>query len=199
VDITSGLWPKECPHQPLCLPRGAASPHPAPPAEHAAHALRFIQPYDIARLGRLFTAEEWRELREPAANAWWIYPPLSLAERCMPGSIPPDALESFRALCPRRLRAHVQKNGLYEVSWSNLRIAALPGSEWARTPLELLRLAKSRLLPGRAARQELAKVVAVFPAYSGSAGTAFPASERILRWIFSRPPRVQTAIAVGRR
>lgn len=199
VDITSGLWPKEM--RPGINPYASRVEllrhillHTA--GNMRAHALRFIQPYDIARLGRLFTAEEWRELREPAANAWWIYPPLSLAERCMPGSIPPDVLESFRALCPRRLRAHVQKSGLYEVSWSNLRIAALPGSEWARTPLELLRFAKSRLLPGRAALQELAQAVAVFPAYSRQRWYGVSHFERILRWIFSRPPRVQTMIAV---
>ena len=114
----------------------------------------------------------------------------------MPGSIPPDVLESFRVLCPRRLRAHVQQSGLYEVSWSNLRIAALPGSEWARTPLELLRFAKSRLLPSRAALQELAQAVAVVPAYSRQRWYGASHFERILRWIFSRPPRVQTMISV---
>ena len=114
----------------------------------------------------------------------------------MPGSIPPEVLESFRAFCPRRLRAHVQKSGLYEVSWSNLRIAALPGSEWARTPLELLRFAKGRLLPSRAARQELAQAVTALPRYARQRWYGVSHAERILRWLFSHPPRVQTMIAV---
>jgi hypothetical protein len=198
VDITSGLWPS--------VVRPGINPYSSrvellrhillhTAGNMRAHVLRFIQPYDIAKLGSLLHPEEWRELRDPA-NSWWIYPPLSLAERCVPGSIPPDVLESFRALCPRRLRAHAQESELYEVSWSNLRIAALPGAEWARTPLELLRFAKSRVLPSRTARQELAQAVAVFPAYSRQRWYGVSHFERILRWIFSRPPRVQTMIAV---
>lgn len=198
VDITSGLWPGVLhpginPYRSRVELLRHVLLHTA--GNMRAHALRFIQPYDIAKLGALLHPEEWRELRDPA-NSWWIYPPLSLAERCVPGSIPPDVLESFRALCPRRLRTHAQKCGLYEVSWSNLRIAALPGSEWARTPLELLRFAKSRLFPSRAALQELAQAVTVVPAYSRQRWYEVSHLERILRWIFSHPPRVQTMIAV---
>jgi hypothetical protein len=198
VDITLGLWPRDT--------RAGINPYASrvellrhillhTAGNMRAHALRFIQPYDIARLGNLLQPEEWRELRDPA-NSWWIYPPLSLAERCVPGSIPPEVLESFRTICPRRLRAHAQKSGLYEVSWSNLRIAALPGAEWARTPLELLRFAKSRLMPDRVALQELAQVVAVYPTYSRQRWYGVSHFERILRWVFSRPPRVQTMMSV---
>jgi hypothetical protein len=51
-------------------------------------------------------------------------------------------------------------------------------------------------LPSRAALQELAQAVAVFPAYSRQRWYGVSHFERILRWIFSRPPRVQTMISV---
>jgi len=198
VDITRGLWPRDLhaginPYASRVELLRHILLHTA--GNMRAHALRFIQPYDIAKLGSLLQLAEWRDLRQQSSE-WWIYPPLLLAERCVPGSIPPEVLESFRAMCPRRLRKRAEVSSLYEVSWSNLRIAALPGAEWARTPLELLRFAKSRLMPDRVALQELAHAVAVFPAYSRQRWYGVSHFERILRWIFSRPPRVQTMISV---
>ena len=164
-----------------------------------AHVLRFIQLYDIARLGRTLQPQEWSDLLgagDSQRQSWWIYPPLQLAERYVPGSIPPEVLESFSALCPRRLRNRARQMDLYEVSWSNLRISALPGSEWARTPLELLRFAKSRVLPSRTALRELGETVAREPAFAPVRWYGVSHGERILRWIFSRPPRVQTLVSV---
>jgi hypothetical protein len=82
------------------------------------------------------------------------------------------------------------------VSWSNLRIAALPGSEWARTPLELLRFAKSRVVPGRAALRDLSVAQQAHPAISQLRWYGVTHGERILRWLISRPPRVQTMVSV---
>jgi hypothetical protein len=82
------------------------------------------------------------------------------------------------------------------VSWSNLRIAALPGYEWSRTPLEFLRFARSRVMPKRQAFNELADTVTqqpdllCIPWYQQSHIT------RILRWVTSRPPRVQTMMTL---
>ena len=202
VDITHQLWP--------------ASTHPgingyvsrASLLRHIllhtagnmrAHALRFIQLYDIAQLGRRLQPDEWRELlgsRNSRADSWWIYPPLSLAERYVPGSIPAEVLASFRAACPFGLRMSARHYDLYQVSWSNLRIAALPGSAWARTPLELLRLTKSRLLPSRVALQELSEAARVQPSIQQLRWYGASHFERILRWAFSRPPRVQTMVSV---
>ena len=81
------------------------------------------------------------------------------------------------------------------MSWSNLRIAALPGSEWSRSPLELLRFARSRLLPERQALAELADAVTQ-PAGAARSLVRAVARQRILRWVTSRPPRVQTLLTV---
>jgi len=201
VDITHQLWPGST-HPGIngYVSRAALLLHILlhTAGNMRAHVLRFIQLYDIALLGRRLLPDDWRELRGSldSQNAWWIYPPLSLAERYVPGSIPPDVLASFREICPRGLRRRAQHHDLYEVSWSNLRIAALPGSEWARTPLELLRFARSRLFPGRGALQELAAVTRVLPSYTQLRWYGVSHAERVLRWVFSRPPRVQTMVSV---
>ncbi len=105
-------------------------------------------------------------------------------------------LASFHAACPRWLRTRAESYDLYEVSWSNLRISALPGCEWSRTPLELLRYAKHRVLPERVALDELKISLRVRPEYTRVRWYGASQGERILRWLFSRPPRVQTITSV---
>ena len=160
-----------------------------------AHALRFIQPYDIARLGRLLTRGGVARTARPAANAWWIYPPLSLAERCVPGSIPPEVLESFRAICPRRAaRARAEertvRGELVEPAGSppcrarsgRARRSSSCGSRRVASCRIALRCRNSRR-PSRSCRRT-----------PGMRWYGVSHVERILRWIFSRPPRVQTMI-----
>jgi len=163
-----------------------------------AHAMRFIQACDIAQLARRLAPAEWRELlgAQPQADSWWMYPPLSLAARYLPGCISPERLAAFHAACPRWLRARAERYDLYEVSWSNLRIAALPGFEWSRTPIELLRYAKFRMLPGRAALDDLNAMLRAHPQYTRTRWYGASRGERILRWLISRPSRVQTIASV---
>jgi hypothetical protein len=164
-----------------------------------AHALRFIQLYDIARFAQRLQPDDWRQLLGGAnaqPDSWWIYAPLSLAARYVPGNIPSEVLTSFRAICPPWLRARARTHDLYEVSWSNLRISALPGAEWARTPLELMRFMKSRVAPSRIARQELFLTARAQSSLSQVRWYGASHGERILRWVFSRPPRVQTLVSV---
>jgi heptosyltransferase II len=201
VDITAELWPG-------CLKPGInAYPTRVALMRHIllhtagnmrAHAMRFSQLYDIAQLARRLEPDEWAALagREPQAGSWWIYPPLLLAEREVPGSISAEVLALFRSACPRWLRARAGRYDLYEVSWSNLRIGALPGCEWARTPLELLRYARHRVAPARDAREVLNVSLLVQPAYARVRWYGASHAERIVRWLFSRPPRVQTITSV---
>ena len=202
VDITHQIWPAlSRPGNNRYVSRAALFRHILlhTAGNMRAHVLRFIQLYDIAQLGRQLRPDEWLELLGPPnsrADSWWIYPPLLLAERYVPGSIPPEVVAAFREVCPYALRRRSQRYDLYSVSWSNLRIAALPGAEWARTPLELFRFAKSRLLPSRIALQELAEATRAQPSHTKLRWYGASHAERILRWVFSRPPRVQTMVAV---
>jgi hypothetical protein len=145
-------------------------------------------------------AADWRELiGEGSARdrSWWLFPPLVLAARYVPGSVPDEVLAELRPLCPRRLRERYGKVSVYEVSWSNLRITALPGHEWARTLGDTLRFARSRMVPARVARDELAAATAVAPHFTKARWYGVSHAERILRWIVSRPPRVQTLWVVS--
>lgn len=202
VDITSSLFPV---HR---LPGGNRYASLAALTRHTglhaagnmrAHALRFIQIYEVAQLARRMTDADWCELLGAdlqRSMAWWLFPPLALAARYLPGSVPAQRLAELRAVCPRRLRAHYEKVSLYEVSWSNLRIAALPGMEWSRTLAQTLQLARSRLYPSRLARDELAFGGAVQPQFQQVRWYGAPHAERIVRWLLARPPRVQTITAV---
>jgi hypothetical protein len=162
-----------------------------------ARALRLIQLHDIAALAGHFTKDDWSGMLSPSvqrSKLWWAFPPLALTSNYYPRSIPPEVLASVRKQCPRLLRA--RRFSLTDVSWSNIRIEALPGWEWSRTPREVAQFLGSRIWPSAIARAELKKGAAAIP---GSCTVGWYESShrtRILRWVFSRPPRVQTLLSV---
>ena len=201
VDITRHLWPARLqPGINAYANRAALMRHLMlhTTANMRAHAMRFTQVNDIARLAQRFEPDDWRELRgrDPENDCWWMYPPMALAARYLPGCIPDEVLPAFRTVCPARLRKRADRYGVYDVSWSNLRISALPGHEWSRSPLELVRFARSRVLPSRTALDELVKVVKARPNFARVPWYGLSHWERIIRWVFSRPPRVQTLTSV---
>jgi hypothetical protein len=163
------------------------------------HALRQIRLNDIAVLGCSLEDTDWHTLlaeTETNKSRWWLFPPLALAERYYADSIPSYVLESARDACPRILRFAADRHRLTDVSFSNLRIPAFPGIAWSRTPLEVLRLVRSRMLPNSTSlaareqgRQDKPYLDSV-PWYGLSHGA------RIVRWLFSRPRRVETIVSV---
>jgi hypothetical protein len=82
------------------------------------------------------------------------------------------------------------------VSWSNIRIEAFPGVEWSHGGLEALAFMKSRIWPSRDALSELKEGAAQIPGSATVPWYGIPHAVRILRWIYSRPPRVQTLLSV---
>jgi hypothetical protein len=201
VDITASLWPSTTapginPYASFAALMRHLLLHAA--GNMRANAMRFLQIYEISVCARRMTAEDWLALRgaDPRRSAWWIFPALSMAERYFPGSVPGGHLEDFARACRPRLRARYRSCTVYEVSWSNLRIPALPGVEWARTWREALRFARSRALPKREALDDLAKGLATLPNQSSARWYRATHAERIVRWVFSRPPRVQTILTV---
>jgi hypothetical protein len=200
VDITAGIRPAN--------PQAGANNYPNPAAllRHLclhnagamrANAARFIQVFDIAELARRLQPDDWRELTESArAESWWMYSPLIMAERHLPGSVPAPVLARLRSICPLWLRRRYENLPFHRVSWSNLRIEALPGCEWSRSPGEALRLLRSRLFPTREALDELALVKVFQPQLLRQRWYGASHPERIVRWLFSHPPRVQTMSAL---
>ena len=105
-------------------------------------------------------------------------------------------LRAARAVCPRVLRVAAERQSLTDVSWSNLRIHAFPGIAWSRTPLEALRFMRSRALPSRRSLAELECVARDQPQLDRVPWYGLPHGRRVLHWLFSKPPRVQTMVSV---
>ena len=82
------------------------------------------------------------------------------------------------------------------MSWSNLRISALPGIAWSRTIGDALRYLRSRALPDSGALAALDGSVRAQPRLRLVPWYQVSHGERIVRWLLSRPPRVQTMMAL---
>jgi hypothetical protein len=163
-----------------------------------AHALRQVQLHDIALLSSRLVPGDWIELLRTAQSrggAWWMWPVLELTMRYYPGALA-QQVAGFRRACPWLLRQASARTTLTQVSWSNLRIAALPGVCWSRTPLDAWNFARSRVAPDREARDELATAHATIAQLQEVRWYGESHRARILRWLFGRPPRVQTLATV---
>jgi predicted nucleotidyltransferase len=164
-----------------------------------ARALRLIQLHDVALLARRMNDDDWSELIHSVPGArtcWWAFPPLCLVERYYPGAVPSAVIATSERRCPWLLKAALRRQQLTDVSWSNIRIAAFPGIEWSRTPWEALRFMKSRVLPKREELATLKYVAANDPGSPHTPWYGLSHGARIVRWIVSQPPRVQTIHAV---
>jgi hypothetical protein len=158
-------------------------------------ALRLIQLRDLGQFALRLTPDDWSELISDA-SCWWLFPVLRISERYFPRMIPHDALEKCRRRCPPWLRWASERAELTDVSWSNVHIEALPGMEWSRTPLELLRYVRRRALPDRVVYAELAHWQESLPQLQTFSWYRQRHLTRILRWLFTRPPRVETISSV---
>jgi hypothetical protein len=199
VDITARVWPRDAhPGTNTYASNAALFCHLLLHATGGmrTNTLRFMQLIDLARLAPRLTREEWSWLTSDGEHAWWTYPVLRMVARFFPDAIPADALAATRSVCPTLLLHRSVRHDLARVSWTNLSIPALPGYEWSRTPLELVQYARSRLLPKRQALAEIADAVANQPALQRVPWYNQSHITRILRWVTSRPPRVQTVASV---
>jgi hypothetical protein len=162
-----------------------------------AHALRQVQLHDIAKIASLLYDRDWSTLFEREnEQSWWLFPPLALTARYYPRDIPAQVLRAAGAACPSLLRRAAARQSLTDVSWSNLRIHALPGIVWSRTPLDALRFVLSRVSPSRRSLAELEFTRCAQPQLDEVPWYGMSHGRRILRWLFSRPPRVQTIVSV---
>ena len=163
-----------------------------------ARALRLIQLHDIALLAGRMNSADWKELLLGTAERglWWAFPPLALTTRYYPAAIPAAFIEAIEPDCPWLLRRVSRHHQLADVSWSKVRIQAFPGIEWSGSPREAVLFAMSRIWPDRKALAELSHAEAAQPALTHIPWYGLSHGTRILRWVFSRPPRVQTLFSV---
>jgi Uncharacterised nucleotidyltransferase len=202
TDITQFLFPTE--------PRAGLNPYGSDAALmmhlllHAAgnmraRALRLIQLHDISRLANGFRACDWEELLAFRPNnqvLWWAVPPLTLTAYYYPNVIPQWVLSRLGRGCPWLLRKFSSHFRLSDVSWSNPRVYAFPGMEWSRSLREACSFAISRAWPGRDALLELHHYAVTQPGVSEIPWYGISHAARIMRWLVSRPPRVQTMLSV---
>jgi hypothetical protein len=163
------------------------------------HSLRLIQLEDIARVAGRFAPRDWDELlaaRPSSRGLWWAVPPLMLTARYFPTAIPPSIILQLVSECPWLLRRISRKQRLADVSWSNIKVQALPGIEWSRSPQEALRFMIARIWPSREIRGELHRFAAHLPGGSEIPWYGISQGARILRWVFTNPPRVHTLLTV---
>jgi hypothetical protein len=164
-----------------------------------ARALRLIQLHDIALLAGQLRADDWEELlaaRPDGRTLWWAAAPVMLTVRYYPAAIPRDVLARLARDCPWLLRLRTRRQQLTDVSWSNIRVEAFPGIEWARTPQDAVAFMSGRIWPSRAARLELQEGHEQIPGSATIPWYGISHGARILRWVFSKPPRVQTLLSV---
>ena len=164
-----------------------------------ARALRLIQLHDIALLAPCLTSGDWEEMfamRPDGRSLWWAFAPVQLIARYYPATISSVLSVDQDTNCPWLLRSRARCQRLSDVSWSNIRIAAFPGLEWSRTPLHALAFMKSRIWPTREARIELGEGASQIPGAAAVPWYGISHGARILRWVFTRPPRVQTLLSV---
>jgi Uncharacterised nucleotidyltransferase len=202
ADITQFVFPRET-HAGLNAYPSAASLmvhlllHAA--GNMRARALRLIQLHDIAIFAARFGPGDWEELlatRPDGRRAWWTLAPLMLVTRYYPATIPSALFAELGVECPWLLAQRMRHQRLADVSWSNIRIEAFPGVEWSRTLGEALIFIGGRIWPSREARVELKDGAAQIPDVDTIPWYGISHGARILRWVFSRPPRVQTLLSV---
>jgi hypothetical protein len=144
------------------------------------------------------TDSDWEDaLPEGSGEAFsWMLPPLTLTARYYPGAIPARAVARAASRCSWLLRRLARRRALCDVSLSNLRIQAFPGIEWSHSAQEAIRYAVNRVRPDpetMAMRKEAPRM------YPNSAGFSWPHLsqwQRIVRWVFYRPPRMETLSSV---
>lgn len=200
IDVTSTIWPADpAPGVNFYPSRAALLRHLLLHAagNMRAHALRALQAFDNAALAATLDAEDWEELLDDTRTAtWWLYPALCLSAQVRAGCIPESVLERAARASSPWLRRRATRNRIFELSWSNLRISAFPGIEWSRTPLEALRYARTRVLPGRQALTELHESMAPGHRLLELPWYQLSHPRRIARWILRRAPRVQTMTSI---
>ena len=164
-----------------------------------ANALRLIQLHDIALLAQSLSPGDWEALsavRRENRGLWWAMPPLVLTARYYPAAIPPSVISRLGQGCTWLLRGRSAKLRVADVSWSNMWVRAFPGIAWCRSPQEAATFMIGRLWPSGERELEAQHLVSRHPGASEIPWYGISQRARVLRWLVSKPPRVQTLVAV---
>ena len=158
-------------------------------------ALRLIQLHDLALLARRMTAADWDEVLA-TGRPGWVSPPLTILAKYYGSVIPEDVLCRARGMSPWWLREACKRQLLADVSRSKLWIDAFPGIEWSNSPVEMLQFVARRLRPDTETLAVRSEIARTHPGAARSEWSHASQGRRALRWIFSRPARMETLTSV---
>jgi hypothetical protein len=202
TDVTDSVYPRT-PHPGLNVyPSNAALMihlliHAA--GSMASRSLRLVHLHDIALVSSRMAGSDWDELVKQDQNVnrpWWALPPLQLTARYYPDAVPTNVLAALANQCPWTLRQVVRHRRLSDVSLSYPWIEAFPGIAWSRSGAEIVEYIGGRIWPNKEMRRQRAKLVETEVAASATQWGRLSQSRRMLRWLTSRPLRVETLHAV---
>ncbi|HEY0748962.1 MAG TPA: nucleotidyltransferase family protein [Steroidobacteraceae bacterium] len=202
TDVTDSIYPP--------APRPGLNAYPSNAALmthlliHAAgsmvfRSLRLLHLHDIALVCSRMAGSDWDELVQEGRNRnkqWWALPPLQLTARYYPDTVPAEVLAALSKHCPWTLRQNARHRRLSDVSLSYPWIEAFPGIAWSRSGAEILQYIGGRFWPDKESRRLRAKLVKTELAAAESQWCRLSQRQRALRWLTSRPLRVETLHAV---
>lgn len=198
TDLTDVIYPPHVQPGLNTYPRAAALlvhvlAHAAGSMTH--RGLRLIQLCDIARVARRMTGADWEDFARLHGNErrfWWAAPPLMLAARYFPNTVPADMLARLAPGCPWILRQVTRRRNVADFSYSRLYIDPVPGIIWARSAAQALRYLSSRVFPSREQRTQMRISSQTEPWCAEPRWHGQSQIRRILQWLSSRPARTET-------
>jgi hypothetical protein len=197
TDVTDSVYPR--------TPHPGLNPYPSNAALmihlliHAAgsmvpRSLRLLHLHDIALVSSRMADSDWEELKQGQNmnRRWWALPPLQLTARYYPDAVPTDVLAALSNHCPWTLRHVVRHRRLSDVSLSYPWVEAFPGIAWSRSCAEIVEYIGGRIWPDKESRRQRDIRLETEPATSESQWGRLSQRQRMLRWLTSRPLRVET-------
>jgi hypothetical protein len=202
TDVTDSVYPPT-PHPGLnAYPSNAALMihlllHAA--GSMAYRTLRLLHLHDIALVSSRMSGADWQALVMQGRHGnrpWWALPPLQLTARYYPDTVPKDVLTALANHCPWTLRRVVRDRSLSDVSLSYPWVEAFPGIAWSQSIVEAAAYIGRRIWP----EQELLRLRELRAktdfVSSQTQWTELSQGRRILRWLASKPLRIETQLAV---
>ena len=202
TDVTDSVYPRR-PHPGLnAYPSKAALLvhlliHAA--GAMAYRALRLLNLHDIALVSSRMAGSDWDELLKPGPGInrrWWALPPLQLTARYYSEAVPTEVLAALAARCPWALRHVSRHRRLSDVSLSYPWIEAFPGIGWSQSFAEIVEYIGGRIWPNKEMRRQRAVRSETDFVASQTQWCGLSQRQRMLRWLTSRPLRVETLHAV---
>jgi hypothetical protein len=201
TDVTDSVYPRT-PHPGLnAYPSNAALMihlliHAA--GSMASRSLRLLHLHDIALVSSRMAGSDWDELvqGQNRNSRWWALPPLELTARYYSDAVPTDVLEALANQCPWTLRRVIRHRRLSDVSLSYPWVEAFPGIVWSRSWAEIVEYIGGRIWPDKEMRRQRAMLLETQVSASATRWSRMSQRQRMLRWLTSRPLRVETLHAV---